>query len=84
MDHPAGLGKAQLRIVRPSDDLEPVVRFYRDGLGFLVPSSPVQSSIGRDLTCPLSLYLEGRELGDDLHPPDVPVQLIPGARAQPD
>jgi catechol 2,3-dioxygenase-like lactoylglutathione lyase family enzyme len=34
MDEPADLGKAQLRVVRPSDDLEPVVRFYRDGLGF--------------------------------------------------
>ena len=34
MDNPADLGKAQLRVVRPSDDLEPVVLFYRDGLGF--------------------------------------------------
>ena len=36
MDQPADLGRAQLRVVRPSDDLEPVVRFYRDGLGFEV------------------------------------------------
>ena len=36
MDTPADLGKAQLRVVRPSDDLEPVVRFYRDGVGFEV------------------------------------------------
>ena len=34
MDDRPDLGKAQLRVVRPSDDLEPVVRFYRDGLGF--------------------------------------------------
>ena len=34
MDSPVDLGKAQLRVVRPSDDLEPIVRFYRDGLGF--------------------------------------------------
>jgi len=36
MDTPADLGRAQLRVVRPSDDLEPIVRFYRDGLGFEV------------------------------------------------
>jgi catechol 2,3-dioxygenase-like lactoylglutathione lyase family enzyme len=28
------LGRAHLRVARPSDDLEAVVRFYRDGLGF--------------------------------------------------
>jgi len=27
---------AQIRIARPTDDLEPLVRFYRDGLGFQV------------------------------------------------
>src|SRR6185436_14231652 len=32
----ADLGKAHLRVARPSDDLEAVVRFYRDGLGFEV------------------------------------------------
>jgi catechol 2,3-dioxygenase-like lactoylglutathione lyase family enzyme len=30
------LGQAHLRVARPSDDLEAVVRFYRDGLGFEV------------------------------------------------
>ena len=28
------IGKAHLRVARPSDDLDAVVRFYRDGLGF--------------------------------------------------
>jgi hypothetical protein len=28
------LGKAYLRVARPSDDLAAVVNFYRDGLGF--------------------------------------------------
>jgi catechol 2,3-dioxygenase-like lactoylglutathione lyase family enzyme len=36
MDIPADLGKAHLRIARPSDDLAAVVRFYQDGLGFEV------------------------------------------------
>jgi catechol 2,3-dioxygenase-like lactoylglutathione lyase family enzyme len=27
------LGRAHLRVARPSDDLDAVVRFYRDGLG---------------------------------------------------
>jgi catechol 2,3-dioxygenase-like lactoylglutathione lyase family enzyme len=30
------LGKAHLRVARPSDELDSVVRFYRDGLGFEV------------------------------------------------
>ncbi|MBL8811999.1 MAG: VOC family protein [Planctomycetaceae bacterium] len=30
------LAGAHLRVARPSDDLEAVVRFYRDGLGFSV------------------------------------------------
>lgn len=30
------LAKAHLRIARPTDDLEAVVRFYRDGLGLEV------------------------------------------------
>ncbi len=30
------IGTAHLRIARPSDDLEAVTRFYRDGLGFQV------------------------------------------------
>jgi len=34
MDKPADVGKAHLRVARPSDDLDAVVRFYRDGLGF--------------------------------------------------
>lgn len=36
MEKPADLGKAHLRIARPSDDLTMVIRFYRDGLGFTV------------------------------------------------
>jgi catechol 2,3-dioxygenase-like lactoylglutathione lyase family enzyme len=36
MDKPADLGKAHLRVVRESDDLAPIVTFYRDGLGFEV------------------------------------------------
>ncbi|HEY7118001.1 MAG TPA: VOC family protein [Tepidisphaeraceae bacterium] len=31
-----GLGRAHLRVARPTDDLAGVVRFYRDGLGFEV------------------------------------------------
>ena len=34
MDNPADLGKAHLRVARPSDDLAALVKFYRDGLGF--------------------------------------------------
>ena len=34
MDQSVDLAKTCLRVARPSDDLEPVVRFYRDGLGF--------------------------------------------------
>jgi catechol 2,3-dioxygenase-like lactoylglutathione lyase family enzyme len=36
MEKPANLGKAHLRVARPSDDLAAVVTFYRDGLGFEV------------------------------------------------
>jgi catechol 2,3-dioxygenase-like lactoylglutathione lyase family enzyme len=36
MDKSADLGKAHLRVARPTDDLAAVVRFYRDGLGFEV------------------------------------------------
>jgi catechol 2,3-dioxygenase-like lactoylglutathione lyase family enzyme len=36
MDTSVDLGKAHLRIVRLSNDLTAVVRFYRDGLGFEV------------------------------------------------
>lgn len=32
----SGIGKCHLRVARPSDNLEAVVRFYRDGLGFTV------------------------------------------------
>lgn len=32
----AGLAAAHLRVARPTDDLDTVVRFYRDGLGFEV------------------------------------------------
>ena len=38
MNPAADLAKAHLRIARPSDDLDAVVRFYRDGLGFEVLS----------------------------------------------
>jgi catechol 2,3-dioxygenase-like lactoylglutathione lyase family enzyme len=34
MNRPADLGKAHLRVARPTDDLAAVVAFYRDGLGF--------------------------------------------------
>ena len=34
-----GVRGAHLRIARPTDDLEPVVAFYRDGLGFDVIAS---------------------------------------------
>lgn len=30
------LGRCHLRVARPSDDLDAVVKFYRDGLGFTV------------------------------------------------
>src|SRR4051794_41398902 len=33
---PDDLSKAHLRVARPTDDLEAIVRFYRDGLGFHV------------------------------------------------
>ena len=34
MDSPPDLAAAHLRVARPTDDLDAVVRFYRDGLGF--------------------------------------------------
>jgi catechol 2,3-dioxygenase-like lactoylglutathione lyase family enzyme len=34
----AGVGRAHLRVARPTDDLAAVVAFYRDGLGFDVLS----------------------------------------------
>lgn len=36
MEPPADLGRAHLRVARPTDDLDAVTRFYRDGLGFKV------------------------------------------------
>jgi catechol 2,3-dioxygenase-like lactoylglutathione lyase family enzyme len=36
MNKPGNLGRAHLRVARPSDDLDAVVEFYRDGLGFEV------------------------------------------------
>src|SRR5262245_60103169 len=36
MDKAAALGKAHLRVARPTDDLAALVPFYRDGLGFEV------------------------------------------------
>ena len=36
MDQTSDLARAHLRIARPTDDLDGVVRFYRDGLGFTV------------------------------------------------
>ncbi len=38
MGQPADLGKAHLRVARPSDDLFAVTKFYRDGLGFEILS----------------------------------------------
>jgi len=38
MEPTAELGKAHLRVARPTDDLAAVTRFYRDGLGFKVLS----------------------------------------------
>src|SRR3954447_15598672 len=37
-DQPIALGRAHLRVARPTDDLAAVVRFYRDGLGLDVLS----------------------------------------------
>ncbi len=34
MDKITDLSKAQLRVARPTDNLDAVVNFYRDGLGF--------------------------------------------------
>ncbi|MEO2088441.1 MAG: VOC family protein, partial [Gemmataceae bacterium] len=34
MNESVDLGKAHLRVARPTDDLAAVVKFYRDGLGF--------------------------------------------------
>ncbi len=36
MDEAPDLGKAHLRVARPTDDLAAVVKFYQDGLGFEV------------------------------------------------
>src|SRR4051794_38457860 len=36
MDESNGIGTAHVRVARPTDDLDAVVRFYRDGLGFEV------------------------------------------------
>src|SRR5689334_11940041 len=36
MDKPTGIATAHLRIARPTDDLDPVICFYRDGLGFAI------------------------------------------------
>jgi catechol 2,3-dioxygenase-like lactoylglutathione lyase family enzyme len=36
VDERTGLGKAHLRVARPTDDLVAAVAFYRDGLGFEV------------------------------------------------
>jgi catechol 2,3-dioxygenase-like lactoylglutathione lyase family enzyme len=36
MNQPADLGKAHLRVARPTDNLAAVVKFYRDGLGMKV------------------------------------------------
>jgi hypothetical protein len=38
MDEPNGIRAAHLRVARPTDDLDAVVQFYRDGLGFAVLS----------------------------------------------
>jgi hypothetical protein len=36
MGKPNGITTAHLRAPRPTDDLDAVVRYYRDGLGFAV------------------------------------------------
>jgi catechol 2,3-dioxygenase-like lactoylglutathione lyase family enzyme len=36
MEQPVDLGNAHLRVARPTDNLEAVVKFYRDGMGFTV------------------------------------------------
>ena len=36
MEPAADMGKAHQRVARPTDDLDAVTRFYRDGLGFAV------------------------------------------------
>jgi catechol 2,3-dioxygenase-like lactoylglutathione lyase family enzyme len=38
MNEPIDVGTAHLRVARPTDDLEAVVKFYRDGLGLEVLS----------------------------------------------
>ena len=38
LDQHVDLGNAHLRVARPRDNLDAVVRFYRDGLGFTVLS----------------------------------------------
>jgi catechol 2,3-dioxygenase-like lactoylglutathione lyase family enzyme len=38
MDQHVKLGNAHLRVARPSDNFDAVVKFYRDGLGFIVLS----------------------------------------------
>src|SRR2546421_5771455 len=38
MEGSADLGKAHLRVARPTNDLAAVLKFYRDGLGFDVLS----------------------------------------------
>ncbi len=39
MSDPATLATPHLRVARPTDDLDAVVRFYRDGLGFEIIGS---------------------------------------------
>lgn len=34
MDKPIAVGQTHLRVARPTDNLDAVVKFYRDGLGF--------------------------------------------------
>jgi hypothetical protein len=36
MSEPPWIGIAHLRVARPTDDLDAIVRSYRDGLGFAV------------------------------------------------
>ena len=36
MDQASGIAPAHLRVARPTDDLDAVTQFYRDGLGFTV------------------------------------------------
>jgi hypothetical protein len=39
MNNAIGIATAHLRVARPTDQIDAMVRFYRDGLGFQVQGS---------------------------------------------